>query len=98
MQLESCGQPAIVTKDLCVVIQGRSGARSIKNLFLQTKCSTDANRLTGLYEMLLRRANDFCEPLSLNLKTYHMEILQMTTTLHCTNILNNLLRACICIN
>ncbi|CAL8148135.1 unnamed protein product [Orchesella dallaii] len=59
LELESCGQPAIVTKDLCVLIQGRSGARSIKNLFLQSKCSTDANRLTGLYEMLLRRANDF---------------------------------------
>lgn len=51
--------PAIVTKDLSIVIYGRSGPRSLKQFFTsQYNKNPDANRLTGLYELVLKRASD----------------------------------------
>jgi kinesin family protein 1 len=51
--------PAIVTKDLSIVIYGRSGPRSLKQFFTsQYYKNPDANRLTGLYELVLKRASD----------------------------------------
>ncbi|OXA56707.1 Kinesin-like protein KIF1A [Folsomia candida] len=59
LELENCGQPAIVTKDLCIQIHGRSGPRSFKQFFSShTRNPPDANRLTGLYDLVLRRATD----------------------------------------
>ncbi|CAG7819589.1 unnamed protein product [Allacma fusca] len=57
IDLENCGEPAIITKDLCVRIQGRSGTHSLKNFFSPNK-NPDYNRLTGLYELVLRKNND----------------------------------------
>ncbi|XP_034243948.1 kinesin-like protein unc-104 isoform X7 [Thrips palmi] len=61
MELENCGRPAIITKDLSMVIYGRdarTGPRSLKHLFTGNYRNMEANRLTGVYELLLRRASD----------------------------------------
>lgn len=51
--------PAIITKDLSIMIYGRSGPRSLKQFFTsQYYKNPDANRLTGLYELVLKRASD----------------------------------------
>ena len=65
--MENCGEPAIITKDLCVRIQGRSGGHSLKNLF-STNRNPDHNRLTGLYELILRKNNEG------NIITFYIDI------------------------
>ncbi|XP_034243947.1 kinesin-like protein unc-104 isoform X6 [Thrips palmi] len=65
MELENCGRPAIITKDLSMVIYGRdarTGPRSLKHLFTGNYRNMEANRLTGVYELLLRRASDAGSP------------------------------------
>lgn len=65
MELENCGRPAIITKDLSMVIYGRdarTGPRSLKHLFTGNYRNSEANRLTGVYELLLRRASDAGSP------------------------------------
>lgn len=64
-QLENCGRPAIVTKDLSMVIYGRdarTGPRSLKNLFSGAYRNPEANRLSGVYELSLRRASEAGSP------------------------------------
>ncbi|XP_057665128.1 kinesin-like protein unc-104 isoform X7 [Diorhabda carinulata] len=61
LELENCGRPAIITKDLSMVIYGRdarTGPRSLKHLFSGSYRNTEANRLSGVYELLLRRASE----------------------------------------
>jgi len=64
-QLENCGRPAIITKDLSMVIYGRdarTGPRSLKHLFTGNYRNMEANRLTGVYELLLKRASEAGSP------------------------------------
>lgn len=64
-QLENCGRPAIITKDLSMVIYGRdarTGPRSLKHLFSGNYRNAEANRLSGVYELLLRRASEAGSP------------------------------------
>lgn len=64
-QLENCGRPAIITKDLSMVIYGRdarTGPRSFKHLFSGNYRNVEANRLSGVYELLLRRASEAGSP------------------------------------
>ncbi|XP_044740272.1 kinesin-like protein unc-104 isoform X10 [Chrysoperla carnea] len=63
LELENCSRPAIVTKDLSMIIYGRDartgGPRSLKHLFSgQYYRTPEANRLSGVYELLLRRASE----------------------------------------
>ncbi|CAG9857792.1 unnamed protein product [Phyllotreta striolata] len=61
LELENCGRPAIITKDLSLVIYGRdarTGPRSLKHLFSGSYRNAEANRLSGVYELLLRRASE----------------------------------------
>ncbi|XP_074031967.1 kinesin family member unc-104 isoform X2 [Leptinotarsa decemlineata] len=61
LELENCGRPAIITKDLSMVIYGRdarTGPRSLKHLFSGNYRNAEANRLSGVYELLLRRASE----------------------------------------
>ncbi|XP_031354518.1 kinesin-like protein unc-104 isoform X5 [Photinus pyralis] len=61
LELENCGRPTIITKDLSMVIYGRdarTGPRSLKHLFSGNYRNAEANRLTGIYELLLRRASE----------------------------------------
>lgn len=59
VQLDNCEQPSVVTKDLCVNIIGRdsrTGSRSLKQFFRGNR-NADANRMSGIYEVLMRRAS-----------------------------------------
>lgn len=61
LELENCGRPAIVTKDLSMIIYGRDarvGPRSLKHLFSGSYRNQEANRLSGVYELVLRRASE----------------------------------------
>ena len=64
-QLENCGRPAIVTKDLSMIIHGRDarvGPRTLKDLFSGSYRNQEANRLSGVYELVLRRASEAGSP------------------------------------
>ncbi|CAG9774040.1 unnamed protein product [Ceutorhynchus assimilis] len=61
LELENCARPAIITKDLSMVMYGRdarTGPRSLKHLFSGSYRNAEANRLSGVYELLLRRASE----------------------------------------
>ncbi|KAM8713571.1 hypothetical protein ACLKA7_013833 [Drosophila subpalustris] len=61
LELENCARPAIITKDLSMVIYGRdarTGPRSLKHLFSGQYRNPEANRLSGVYELSLRRASE----------------------------------------
>ena len=61
MQIENCGRPAIITKDLSMVLYGRdarAAPRSLKHLFTGGYRNSEANRLSGVYEIVLRRASE----------------------------------------
>ncbi|XP_043279198.1 kinesin-like protein unc-104 isoform X4 [Venturia canescens] len=61
LELENCGRPAIVTKDLSMIIYGRDarvGPRSLKHLFTGNYKNQEANRLSGVYELVLRRSSE----------------------------------------
>ncbi|XP_043209374.1 kinesin-like protein unc-104 isoform X1 [Amphibalanus amphitrite] len=61
LEVANCAQPAIITKNLCMTIYGRearTAPRTFRRLFLGGLRTSDANRLTGVYELSLRRAAD----------------------------------------
>ncbi|XP_046427428.1 kinesin-like protein unc-104 isoform X4 [Neodiprion virginianus] len=65
LELENCGRPAIITKDLSMIIYGRDarvGPRSLKHLFSGHYRNQEANRLSGVYELVLRRASEAGSP------------------------------------
>ncbi|KAL4121473.1 hypothetical protein QTP88_013982 [Uroleucon formosanum] len=65
LELENCGCPAIITKDLSMVIYGRdarTGPRSLKHLFSGNYKNSEANRLSGIYELVLKRASEAGSP------------------------------------
>uniref|UniRef100_A0A1I8P2C2 Kinesin-like protein unc-104 n=1 Tax=Stomoxys calcitrans TaxID=35570 RepID=A0A1I8P2C2_STOCA len=65
LELENCARPAIITKDLSMIIYGRdarTGPRSLKHLFSGQYRNPEANRLSGVYELSLRRASDAGSP------------------------------------
>ena len=57
-QMENCASPAIVTKDLAMLVYGRDGRLGprLKHLFQGTFRNPEANRLTGIYEVVLKKA------------------------------------------
>uniref|UniRef100_A0AAG5DMM8 Kinesin-like protein unc-104 n=1 Tax=Anopheles atroparvus TaxID=41427 RepID=A0AAG5DMM8_ANOAO len=61
LELDNCARPAIITKDLSMIIYGRdarTGPRSLKHLFSGQYRNPEANRLSGVYELSLRRASE----------------------------------------
>ncbi|KAF7995732.1 hypothetical protein HCN44_006839 [Aphidius gifuensis] len=61
LEIENCGRPAIITKDLSMIIYGRDarvGPRSLKHLFTGNYRNQEANRLSGVYELVLRRSSE----------------------------------------
>ncbi|KAK8778191.1 hypothetical protein V5799_020468, partial [Amblyomma americanum] len=71
LEMENSAQPAIITKDLCLIIYGRDArlaprlspnARSLRHLFTGAYKNADANHITGIYEMILKRAADSGSP------------------------------------
>ncbi|XP_074492650.1 kinesin-like protein KIF1A isoform X14 [Sebastes fasciatus] len=67
LEMENCTQPAIVTKDICMVFYSRdtklSASRSIRNLFgTGSLRAADGNRVTGVYEVSLCNLADAGSP------------------------------------
>ncbi|XP_075293543.1 kinesin-like protein KIF1B isoform X9 [Opisthocomus hoazin] len=67
LELDHCIQPAIITKDVCMVFYSRdakiSPPRSLRNLFGSGYSkSPDSNRVTGIYELSLCKMADTGSP------------------------------------
>ncbi|XP_066527417.1 kinesin-like protein KIF1B isoform X7 [Hoplias malabaricus] len=67
LELDHCIQPAIITKDICMVFYSRdakiSPPRSLRNLFGSGYLKTpDCNRVTGIYELSLCKMADTGSP------------------------------------
>ncbi|XP_056895770.1 kinesin-like protein KIF1B isoform X16 [Takifugu flavidus] len=67
LELDHCIQPAIITKDICMVFYSRdakiSPPRSLRNLFVSGYSKTpDCNRVTGIYELSLCKMSDTGSP------------------------------------
>ncbi|XP_072330909.1 kinesin-like protein KIF1A isoform X30 [Scyliorhinus torazame] len=67
LEMENCTQPAVVTKDFCMVFYTRDArlpaSRSIRNLFGSgTLKASESNRVTGVYELSLCRVADAVSP------------------------------------
>ncbi|XP_017280686.1 kinesin-like protein KIF1A isoform X16 [Kryptolebias marmoratus] len=67
LEMENCTQPAVLTKDICMVFYSRdtklSASRSIRNLFgTGSLRAADGNRVTGVYEASLCHQADTGSP------------------------------------
>ncbi|XP_057685749.1 kinesin-like protein KIF1B isoform X15 [Corythoichthys intestinalis] len=67
LELDHCIQPAIITKDICMVFYSRdakiSPPRSLRSLFGSGYSKTpDCNRVTGIYELSLCKMSDSGSP------------------------------------
>ncbi|XP_028259347.1 kinesin-like protein KIF1A isoform X11 [Parambassis ranga] len=67
LEMENCTQPAVITKDVCMVFYSRdtklSASRSIRNLFgTGSLRAADGNRVTGVYEVSLCNLADAGSP------------------------------------
>ncbi|XP_075629620.1 kinesin-like protein KIF1B isoform X7 [Balearica regulorum gibbericeps] len=67
LELDHCIQPAVITKDVCMVFYSRdakiSPPRSLRNLFGSGYSkSPDSNRVTGIYELSLCKMSDTGSP------------------------------------
>ncbi|XP_063273173.1 kinesin-like protein KIF1B isoform X4 [Prinia subflava] len=67
LELDHCIQPAVITKDVCMVFYSRdakiSPPRSLRNLFGSSYSkSPDSNRVTGIYELSLCKMADTGSP------------------------------------
>ncbi|XP_047442614.1 kinesin-like protein KIF1A isoform X30 [Mugil cephalus] len=67
VEMENCTQPAVITKDICMVFYSRdaklSASRSIRNLFgTGSLRAADGNRITGVYEVSLCNLADTGSP------------------------------------
>ncbi|XP_071516816.1 kinesin-like protein unc-104 isoform X8 [Panulirus ornatus] len=65
LELENNAQPAIITKDLCMVVYGRDSRtipRSLRHIFSGSYKIAEANRICGVYETVLKRAAEAGSP------------------------------------
>ncbi|XP_048362649.1 kinesin-like protein KIF1A isoform X1 [Sphaerodactylus townsendi] len=67
IEMENCAQPAVITKDFCMVFYSRDAklpaSRSIRNLFGSGSLrASESNRVTGVYELSLCRVADAGSP------------------------------------
>ncbi|XP_030873330.1 kinesin-like protein KIF1A isoform X14 [Leptonychotes weddellii] len=67
IEMENCTQPAIITKDFCMVFYSRDAklpaSRSIRNLFGSGSLrASESNRVTGIYELSLCHVADAGSP------------------------------------
>lgn len=65
IDLEKCSTPAVITKDVCVIIYARDATifpRSLKQLFSGHFRNQAYNHSSGMYELTLRRAVDTGSP------------------------------------
>ncbi|XP_027446148.2 kinesin-like protein KIF1A isoform X2 [Zalophus californianus] len=67
IEMENCTQPAVITKDFCMVFYSRDAklpaSRSIRNLFGSGSLrASESNRVTGIYELSLCHVADAGSP------------------------------------
>ncbi|XP_060157574.1 kinesin-like protein KIF1A isoform X12 [Globicephala melas] len=67
VEMENCTQPAVITKDFCMVFYSRDAklpaSRSIRNLFGSGSLrASESNRVTGVYELSLCHVADTGSP------------------------------------
>ncbi|XP_053314847.1 kinesin-like protein KIF1A isoform X1 [Spea bombifrons] len=67
VEMENCTQPAVITKDFCMVFYSRDAklpaCRSIRNLFgTGSLRASEGNRVTGVYELSLCRVAEASSP------------------------------------
>lgn len=74
LDLERCSQPAILTKDLCVIIYGRDSrtlpllshgglsTRVLKHLITGSYKNAESNHVTAIFELVLRRSLEASSP------------------------------------
>ncbi|XP_066520577.1 kinesin-like protein KIF1A isoform X4 [Hoplias malabaricus] len=67
LEMENCTQPAVITKDFCMVFYTRdaklSASRSIRNLFSSGSLRpSEGNRVTGVYELSMCHLADAGSP------------------------------------
>ncbi|XP_040494112.1 kinesin-like protein KIF1A isoform X6 [Ursus maritimus] len=67
VEMENCTQPAVITKDFCMVFYSRDAklpaSRSIRNLFGSGSLrASESNRVTGVYELSLCHVADAGSP------------------------------------
>ncbi|XP_070278658.1 kinesin-like protein KIF1A isoform X4 [Myotis yumanensis] len=67
IEMENCAQPAVITKDFCMVFYSRDAklpaSRSIRNLFGSGSLrSSESNRVTGVYDLSLCHVADAGSP------------------------------------
>ncbi|XP_061097068.1 kinesin-like protein KIF1A [Conger conger] len=66
LEMESCTQPTVITKDFCMVFYSRDAklpaSRSIRNLFGSGLKASEGNRVTGVYEVRLCHLADAGSP------------------------------------
>ncbi|XP_056420667.1 kinesin-like protein KIF1A isoform X2 [Hyla sarda] len=67
VEMENCTQPAVITKDFCMVFYSRDAklpaCRSIRNLFgTGSLRASESNRVTGVYELSLCRVAENSSP------------------------------------
>ncbi|XP_036925066.1 kinesin-like protein KIF1A isoform X15 [Sturnira hondurensis] len=67
IEMENCAQPAVITKDFCMVFYSRDAklpaSRSIRNLFGSGSLrASESNRVTGVYELSLCHVADAGSP------------------------------------
>ncbi|KAM9298878.1 kinesin-like protein KIF1B isoform 5-T5 [Gastrophryne carolinensis] len=66
LELDHCIQPAVITKDVCMVFYSRdakiSPPRSLRSLFGGYSKTPDCNRVTGVYELSLCKMADTGSP------------------------------------
>ena len=55
--MDNCTSPAIITKDLAMLVYGRDGRLGprLKHLFQGTFRNPEANKLIGVYEITMKR-------------------------------------------
>ncbi|XP_035379976.1 kinesin-like protein KIF1A isoform X20 [Electrophorus electricus] len=67
LEMESCTQPTVITKDFCMLFYSRdaklSASRSIRSLFSSGSLrSSEGNRVTGVYELSMCHVADAASP------------------------------------
>ncbi|XP_036109723.1 kinesin-like protein KIF1A isoform X14 [Molossus molossus] len=67
IEMENCAQPAVITKDFCMVFYSRDAklpaSRSIRNLFGSGSLrASESNRVTGVYDLSLCHVADAGSP------------------------------------
>ncbi|XP_022101823.1 kinesin-like protein KIF1A isoform X4 [Acanthaster planci] len=84
LELDNCTQSACITKDICLQMYERdariSPARSLRTLFGSSYYKASDSRVTGVYELSLRRSAEALSPAGLSFSQYDLRDLLESTS------------------